>query len=102
MLLTLRTTGGITYGAPQIAGIRNLNERQAGMLFVVGAKPAVVGATPLHRCVVDNGHLRALDEHFSAASVVFNIVGDQHALRTVLDATLQKEYLAVLEDDLPF
>ena len=91
---------GVADRAAQVAGVGDLDQRQARVLLVVGAQAAVVRAAPLHRRVVAQRHLRRLDEHLAAAAVVVDVVGDQHALGAVLRAALEHVDAAVLEDDL--
>src|SRR5713226_4385446 len=102
MLEPLRAARGVTHGATQVAGVGDLDEREAGMLLVIGAQAAVVRAAPLHRSVVDHGHFGAFDEDFAATPVIIDIVGNQHAFGAVLGAALQQEDFAVLENDLAF
>ena len=85
----LGTTGGITNRATEIAGIRNFDKREAGVLLVVGAKSAIVRAAPFDGGIVKEGHFRAFDEHFPATAVIVDIVGNQNTFRTVLRATLE-------------
>ena len=91
----------VANGAAQIAGVGNFDKRQTGVLLVIGAPAAIVGAAPFYRRVVDYRHFRPLDENFAAAPVVIDIVGDQHSLGAVFRASLQQKYLFILEDDLP-
>ena len=86
--------------AAQVAGVADLDEREARMLLVIGAEPAVVRTAPLHRRVVVRRHLRRLDEHFAAAPVVVDVIGDEHALVSVLRAPLEHEHAVVLKHDL--
>jgi hypothetical protein len=44
-------------------------------------------------------HLRRLDEYFTAAAVVVDVVGHENAFETVLGATLEQEYVSAFEDD---
>ena len=46
-LLALGAAVGVADGAAQIAGVGDLDEGQAGVLLVIGAESAVVGAAPL-------------------------------------------------------
>ena len=102
MLQALWATGGITDGATQIAGVGDFDERDAGMLLVVGAEPAIVGTTPFYGRVVDNRHFGTLDENFAAAAVIVDIIGEKDALGTVIGAALEHEDLVVLENDFAF
>jgi hypothetical protein len=87
-------------GAGQIAGVADLDQREATVLLVVRAEAAVVGAAPFYRRVVDHGLLGRLDEDLAGAAVVVHIVGDQHALVAMLRAALQHPDFVVFEDDL--
>ena len=99
-LLALGAAGGVADGAAQVAVVADLDEGEAGVLLVVGAEAAVVGASPFDGSVVDLRHLGRLDEDFAAAAVVVDVVGDQDALGAVLGAALEQVDVAVLEDDL--
>ena len=87
-------------GAGEIAGVADFDEREAGVLLVVGAEAAVVGAAEFDGGVVAVGHLGGLDEDFAAAPVVVDIVGDQDALEAVRGAAFEHEDVVVFEDDL--
>src|ERR1700733_3522784 len=65
-LLPLRTARGVADGTAQVAIVADLDEREAGVLFVVGAEAAVIGASPFYGSVVDLWHLGGLDEDFGA------------------------------------
>ena len=54
-LLALGAAGGVADGAAQVAVVADLDEREAGVLLVVGAEAAVVGASPFDGSVVDHG-----------------------------------------------
>lgn len=89
MSRAFRAAGGVTHRAAQVTRIGHFDERKAGMLLVVGAEAAIVRATPLDGSVVHHGHFGFLDEHFAAAAVIVNVIGDEHALGTVLRAALE-------------
>ena len=78
----------------------DLEEGEAGVLLVVGAEAAVVGAAVFDGGVVAVGHLGWLDEDFAAAAVVVDVVGDEDALEAVLGAALEHVDVVVLEDEL--
>ena len=101
-LLPLRPTLGITDGASQVAVIADLDQRQTGVLFVVGAQTAVVRTAPLHRSVVLQRHLGRLDEDFAAAPVIIHVIGDQNTLAAMLHAMLEHEDFVVLKNYLAF
>jgi hypothetical protein len=100
MFQALRTTGGIADRAAEIARIGDLDEGEAGVLLVVGAKAAIVGTAPLDGGVVDHGHFRALDKDFATAAIVIDVVGDEDIFAAVRGAMLKEENLVVLKDDL--
>jgi hypothetical protein len=75
-LLAVGATGGVADGTAQVAVVTDFYEGEAGVLFVVGAEAAVVGASPLDGGVVDQGHFGGLDEDFAGAAVVVDVVGD--------------------------
>jgi len=87
-------------GAGEIAGVADFEQRQAGVLFVVGAESAVVGTAELDGGVVAIGHFRGFDEDFATAAVVVDVIGHQDTLEAVGGATFEHEDLIVLEDDL--
>jgi hypothetical protein len=101
-LLALGAAGGVADGAAQVAVVADLDQREAGVLLVVGAEAAVVGASPLDGSVVDERHLGGLDEDFAAAAVVVDVVGDEDFFRTVLRAAFEEVDVVVLEDGLGF
>ena len=99
-LLALGAAGGVADGTAQVAVVADLDEGEAGVLLVVGAEAAIVGASPLHRSVVNERHLGRLDEDFAGAAIVVNVVGDQDALVAVLRTAFEEIDIAVLEDGL--
>jgi hypothetical protein len=101
-LLAFRTAGGVANGAAEVAIVADLDEGEAGMLFVVGAEATIVGASPLYWSVVDLGHLGGLDEDFAAAAVVVDVVGDEDTLGAVLGAAFEEVDFVVLEDGFGF
>ncbi len=102
MLGAFRSAACVTHRAAQIAGVGQFDEREAGVLLVIGAQAAIVGATPLYRSVVNQWHFRLLDKDFAAAPVVIHVVGDQYAFRAVIWAALQQKNFVVLKNDLAF
>jgi len=101
-LLALGAAGGVADGAAEVAVVADLDEGEAGVLFVVGAEAAVVGASPFDGSVVDLGHLGRLDEDFAAAAVVVDVVGDEDTLGAVLGAAFEEIDLIVLENGFGF
>ena len=87
-------------GQLRLQASHDFEEREAGVLLVVGAEAAVVGAAVFDGRVVVVGHLRRLDEDFAAAAVVVDVVGHEDALEAVLGAALEHEDVVVFEDDL--
>jgi hypothetical protein len=70
------------------------------VLFVIWAKPAIVGASVLHWRVPVPGHLRWLNENFTAAPVVINVISHQDTLKAMLRTSLQHKHLLVFEYNL--
>ena len=97
-----RRTARITNRAPKIAMVRNLHQRQTRMLFMVGTQSAVIRATPLHRHVINQRHLRRLHKDFAAQSVILHVIRHQHPLRPVHRTSLQQKHAAIFKNDLPF
>ena len=67
---------------------------------MVRAQPAIVRASPLNRGVIDQRHLWRLDEDFSAASVVLDIISNQHFLHAMIGTPLEHEDLLILKNRL--
>src|SRR5271163_5125641 len=101
-LLAFGAAGGVADGAAEVAVVADLDQGEAGMLFVVGAEAAVVGASPFDGSVVDLGHLWGLDEDFAAAAVIADVVGDEDTLGAVLGAAFQEVDVVVLENGFGF
>jgi hypothetical protein len=59
------------------------------MLLMVGAETAIVGTSKFHWSVEMLRHLRRLDEYLTATAIVVDIVGHEHALKTMLGTPLQ-------------
>jgi hypothetical protein len=91
---------GVTDWTGEIAGVADFEEREAGVLLMIGTKAAVIGATPFDGGVVTVGHFRGFDEDFAAAAVVVDVIGDEDALEAVLGATFEHVDIAVFEDEL--
>jgi hypothetical protein len=87
-LLSFWAALGIADGATEVAVVADLDQRQAGVLFMVGAETAIVGASPFYGCVVNQRHLRRLDENLAAAAVVIDVVGDENFLGAMVGAAL--------------
>ena len=101
--LELATVGSglrVADGTGKIAGVADFQERQAGVLLVVGAEAAVVGATEVDGGVVAVGHLGGLDEDFATAPIVVHVVRDQDPLEAMAGATFEHEDIIFFEDDL--
>jgi len=101
-LLALGAAGGIADGTAEIAVVADLDEGEAGVLLVVGAEAAIIGASPFDGSVVDLGHLGRLDEDFAAAAIVINIIGDEDALGAVLRAAFEEIDVIVLKNGFGF
>src|SRR5260221_2270448 len=102
MFGAFRAAARVAHWATKIARVGDLHERKAGMLLVIGAQAAVVGAAPLYRCVVYQWHFRLFDEHLAAPPVIVNVIGYQYTLSSILGTALEEENLVVLENDLAF
>ena len=62
----MRATAGKANGAIQIAGTVDFYDRQTGVLHVVGAESAVVGAAVVHFGVKTLWHLGSFNEDFAS------------------------------------
>jgi hypothetical protein len=83
----------------EITLVGDLDEREAGVLLVVGAEPAVVGTAEARGGVEVGGHLAGLQG--GAGELVVRDVGrDEDAFRAVIGAVFVEEDLVVLIDDL--
>ena len=89
-------------GALQVAMIGDLDERDARVLLMIGAQPAVIRTAPLDGGVEHTRHLRRLDEHFPALPVVVHIVCQEHAFGSMRWARLEHVDGPVLKHDLGF
>lgn len=89
---------GVAGGAGEVAAVGDLNHGEAGVLLVVGAEAAVVGAA------VVGGHVEAA-RRFAGLHVVANALvvrdvgGDAHPLPPVLGAALEHVHGPVFKDD---
>jgi hypothetical protein len=89
---------GVAGGAGEVAAVRYLNHGEAGVLLVVGAEAAVVGAAVVRGHVEAPGRLAGL--HVVAnAFVVLDVGGDAHLLPPVLGAALEHVHGPVFKDD---
>src|SRR5215468_3036584 len=102
MLDAFRSAARVANGTAQIARVSNLHKRQARMLLMVRAQPAIVWAAPFHSCVERLGHFRRFDEELTATAVIIHIVCDKNAFGAMLGAALQQKHFFVLKDDLAF
>jgi hypothetical protein len=87
-------------GTGKIAGVADFEEREAGMLLVVGTEAAVVGTSEFNGRVVPVRHLGRLDKDFATAPVVVHIIRYEDALEAVGRTTLEHEDVIFFEDDL--
>jgi hypothetical protein len=92
-------TGGVADGAGEVAVVGDFEEGEAGVLLMVGAEAAVVGAAVADRGVVAGGHFGRLEEDFATTAVVGDVVGDEDALKAVGGAALEEVDVVVLKDD---
>src|SRR5882724_9277379 len=72
------------------------------MLLVIGAQAAVVRAAPFNRRVVVHRHFWLLDEYFAAASVIFDVIRNEHSFGAVFRAALEQKHFVVLKDNFAF
>src|SRR5437764_11830151 len=98
MMLALRSAARVADRATQVARIGHLDERHAAVLLVIGTEPAVVGTRPADRRVAAQRHLRRLEIHLPALTVVVDVVGDEYALVAVRRTMFEKEDRAVFEE----
>ncbi len=101
-LLPLGAAFGVTYWAAQIAGIADFHQREARVLLMVGAKSAVIRATPSYRGVVSRRHFRRFDKDFAAPPVIVHVVGQEDFFGSVSGAMLQQEDIPIFKDDFSF
>ncbi len=71
------------------------------MLFMVGAKATVVGATVFDRGIEPQGHVSRLDEGLGLAIVV-NVVGDEDFFSAMAGAMFDQVNASRLKDDFGF
>ena len=93
--------GGIgeAHGAGEVAGLVDVDQRQAGMLLMVGAEPAVIGAAQLGaRLHVERPVARL--QVVMAELVIGGIGGDQRLLHAMRLAALEVIDVVLLDDDL--
>ena len=98
----MRTAVGVADGTGQIAGIADLDQRQAAVLHVVGTEAAVVGAAPALLRVEALRQFGCFDEHLARLAVVVDVVGDEHAFAAMLGAPFLEVDLVVLEQNFRF
>ena len=79
--------------------VGDLDQRQATMLLVIRAEPAVVWAAVLDRRVELQRHLPGL-ERLAAELVILGVGADQHFLKPMLRTPLVQVDVAILDDDL--
>src|SRR3954452_22527736 len=83
----MRRRVGEAYRAGQVAMIGDLDQRQAGMLLVIRAEPAIIGTAEFGPALEIQRYIARLDEGF-AAPPIGSIVGDQRRLHAMLPAAL--------------
>src|SRR5579884_380016 len=72
------------------------------MLLMIRTQATIVRTTPANPGVVDVRLFRRLKKDLSTPSVVIDIIGDQHALCSMLGTALEHQHFIVLKDDLAF
>ena len=90
---------GKAYRTAEVAGVVDLNDRQAAVLLVIGAKTAVPRAAPFRAAGVMKRAVAGLEPEASRQPVA-GVLLDQRLHHPVLGAALLVENLAVLADDL--
>ncbi len=96
----VRAAFGVADRAAQVAVVGDLDQGEAGVLHVLGAQAAVVGAAEVLRRVEALRQLRRLDVDLAALPVIRRVVGQQHALAAVLGAPFLQVDAFVLDQDL--
>ena len=90
---------GEAHRTGEIALLVDLDQREAGMLLVVGAQAAIVGAAVMRAALELERHVAGL-EIVLAALEIGRIGRDQRLLRAVLGAALQVEDVVAFDQDL--
>ncbi|MBB5716539.1 hypothetical protein FHS94_003405 [Sphingomonas aerophila] len=86
-------------GAAQITRFVDLDEREAAMLFVIGAEPAVEGAAMIGARVNGERPIAGLEPVLGGAPIA-DIIGDQRLSHAVLATALAIEDEFVFDNDL--
>ena len=90
---------GETDRAGQVAGLVDLQDRQSGVLLVVGAKAAVIGAAKIGAGLGQERPVAGLHP-VAGGFPIGQVVADQGLLHPVVTAALEVEDVVVLGDDL--
>ena len=93
--------GGVreAHRAGEVARLVDLDDRQAAVLFVIGAQPAIERAPRLGAGLRDQRPVAGLDPQLLLPPIV-EIVADERPAHAMLAATLEVEDAAILDDDL--
>ncbi len=86
----------------QIAVIADFDQHQAGVLLMIGAKTAIVGASPFHWGLESERHLRWLHEPFARPTPIIGVLGHEDSLTSAGPAPFIEVDLTVLDDQLAF
>ena len=70
--------------------VSHFDDREAGVLLMVGAEATIVRTSPADGRVERARHLRRLYEHLAALAVVAHVIRDQDALVSMSWAVLQE------------
>jgi hypothetical protein len=87
----------VAHRAREVAVVGDLQDREARVLHVVGAKSAIVRAAPVHLGVEPERHLRRLDVDLAPEPPVRRVARDHHLARTMLGAPLVEPHLPVAD-----
>ena len=85
--------------AGEVAGGVDLDDRQAAMLFVIGAEAAIERAARLGPCLSVKRPVAGLEPQFLRTPII-EIVADQRLLHAMHEAALQIIDGLILDDDL--
>src|SRR4029453_3236115 len=102
VLLPLRSAARVTDWTTEVAVVGHFDDREAGVLLMVGAEATIVRTSPANGRVERARHLRRLDEPLAALAVVAHVIRDEDALVSMGWAVLQEVHGVVLKDDLAF
>jgi hypothetical protein len=98
----LFSTGiSIADGTGEIASVCYFYQRETAMLFVVGAKSAIVGTAIFYRGIEFKWHVPWFDK-FQGLFVILNVIGNQHFLMSMSGTVLHQVNAIVPKNDFCF